>query len=252
MKKLGVSKQILFVLALSAAYFILSPGKSVALALPLLLFVFEFVDQIREKRIFPILLALVFIGINVTYITAARAVSDSEVNLCACASVFMHTVLFAATFNFKKVDNDSDLYVPSFKTIFYLIAVYVFPLAFQYTITMVEGTLYTIATKTFLVCAFLSIFDTLMLIISIFRGSSVAHDDPKPTEMAIVEHTVNKVAEDEGIKIVSVDNYDRSFVIHIKTGYLSFDANSKICKKIIKKLAKKSIDAARVSIKFLD
>ncbi len=252
MKKLGVSKQIIFVIILSLAYVILSPGRSVALALPLLLFFFEFIDQIREKRFFPFFLMLIFAGICALYIMTALEAEKCAVNLCICASIILHILLFALTFSFKRVDNSKDLYVPPFKTACYLIAVYVIPIAIQFVIPTLEDNVQSILAKVFLGCSVITVIAPILIIISIFKGSSVALEDPEEGEIEIVEEAANQVAVAENVKILNITAYGRNFVIYIKTGYTDYVVNKRICDKVIKKLAAESIDAARVSIKFLD
>lgn len=252
MKKLGVSKQIIFVIILSLAYVILSPGRSAALALPLLLFFFEFIDQIREKRFFPFFLTLIFAGIAALYITTALEAEKCAVNLCICLSMLAHVLLFALTFSFKKVDNSKDLYVPPFKTVCYFIAVYAIPLALQYVVSSLDASLQSILAKVLLGFAAVTVIAPILIIISIFRGSSVALEDPEEGEIEIVEEAANQVAVAENVKILNITAYGRNFVIYIKTGYTDYAVNKRICDKVIKKLAAESIDAARVSIKFLD
>lgn len=251
MKKLGVSKQLIFVLIFSIIYFIFSPGRSVALALPLLLFVFEFIDQIREKLIFPILLTVLFGFICWLYIKTALAIPEDSVNLCICASIFMHTALFGLTFNFKKVDNHADLYVPPIKTVFYFIGVYVVPIVIQYFIESIEGTVLNVVSKVFLVASIASVILPILVIRSIFARSSTAHYlYTEEEERAIIDNVSKQVAIENNVRVERINEYDRNFVITIKTGYPDYHINKKISDKLIKKLAAESIDVARVSIKF--
>ena len=205
MKNTKIKPSLLVVLILSLVYFILSPGKSLALILPLVLVIYQFADELRAKKFFPLLLIATYVLACIVYIGAAFSSLQNPAKICACTSFALQTMLFAKTFDYEEFDNEFDFEDYPGKRFFYLIGVFALPLGAQYLVNAMAGAA-TVFAWICIALAVVMLISPIMLIKSLLSGSaftSGAHTGAGDT------FTVEKVAKQVAnsmwnVKFVSV------------------------------------------------
>ena len=251
MKNIKIKPSLLVVLILSVVYFILSPGRSLALALPLVLVIYQFADEIRAKRFFPMLLIATYILACVVYIGAAFSSLQNPAKICACTSFAIQTMLFAKTFDYEEFDNEFDFEDYKGRRFFYLIGIFALPLAAQYAVGALAGAA-TVFAWICIALAVVMLISPIMLIKSLLSGSaftSGAHVGSG--DMFTVEKVAKQVAKSMwNVTFVSVRSSGNKYVITINTGSSVTSVKNSIAKDYYDKLLAAGMDASRIDLRY--